>query len=433
MLDIQKQIPEIEANPSQQQDIRVGVGTAALLGAAESAFSTHDDRDIISMPEQSEWLGGYEKLVPKFSEQRDDLSRTSPITYVAGTRTPMGTVAGSKYSLVDHNGKERHRKQETLTEHQSLMGLSDFLEKVSSMPPESDGLAAKAESMLKDLTFIGERERKEAVAGIANGWRRHLNENSSAQLCAVWDMAEPGGAKSGRYLLDSILKEFTDQELTQWSDRLVTVPENLTADPSDVSVVVLDDWTISGQQLAEEVAIFSKEYPEYKDSIGIQLIASTEERLRDGLGVHIEDMQEGTVTDRRVPVNAYYLAHGVSRELAPASGAHITGAHCSVDYDFEEEIADMAELYDMDMPPATNIFRPYRQKGVILDQMNRLLQEPAPDAIAQARARNEKFVMKVNQDLDGNPIDKRAQGIVNLIIKDPIPKRDPTTDPDYYL
>lgn len=391
-------------NPPVEEDVALkhqnGVGRVALLGLSpESPEGRH------------EGTGEYVKDAPVFLMQCEDPTRTNAIPYITGARQAFGTVTWTGSSLT----KGYARK--SLTEHESLIGLSSFLQEAVKIPNDNDNLGEKAQSMLENLSFIGERERLEAAQGIASSWRSYLQDNPKAQLCPVVDMAEPGRPKSGPYLLDTILKNFTDDELLQWNNRLVTAPQNLTAEPEDVHVVILDDWTISGQQLAEEAALFGKEYPQYKDCIGIQLVIATEERLSGGLEIHVEDTEIGTVSDQQIPVSAYYLAHSASEAAAPVSRAHITGAHCSVDYDFENEIAAMAERLDIDMPPATNIARPYREEGIVLNQAERLHQDPVPDAPA-------KTYIVGSVDLNEGSV---------IISIDPKPVKKQIVDPEDFL
>jgi len=159
---------------------------------------------------------------------------------------------------------------------------------------------------------------------------------------------------------------------------------------------MLDDWTISGSQLKSASASVISDYPKYKDRIEIQLIAATEERIQEGLEVYSKDDQ-WIYNATSVPVNAYFAANAAPREYAPRSGAHITGAHCAVDFDFNNDVAEMARNLNINMPPATNIVRPYRWKSVQLIQHKRLRgiehKEPIP--------RQERINIDTQQDALG--------------------------------
>jgi len=301
--------------------------------------------------------GEFVKHAPKFSEQVADTSRTNLVTYVPD-REALGT-------------RTEHRETRTLTEHDSLVALQDFLKKTAETESNTGIHAERALSMLENMTFIGKQEYDEATKGIADIWSRRLRENPNLQLCAITGKITEGMVKSDAYLLDNILKNFSDEQLDEFSGRLVLAPEDLTAAPEDVSIVMLDDWTISGSQLKSASARVMSEYPKYKDRVEIQLITATEERIQKGLEVYSIDNQWSHI-DTNVPVNAYFAANAAPRKYASYSGAHITGAHCAVDYDFNNELEGMAKVMKTTMPPLTNIVRPYRKKGVNLDQSERL-------------------------------------------------------------
>lgn len=337
--------------------------TPVVIGALITGEVVDSEADI----HEVRLVGEYVKEAPYFSNQCSDTTRTNPITYITHARNALSTAT-------EHTALEGRKA--TMTEHDSITALNDFLKRASS-ELRDPGLRHKAQSMLGNLTFIGEKEYREAVAGIADTWRTYLDHDLQTQLCPLVGLAEPTAVKSGKYLLDSILKEFSDEELQKWDNRLVTSPQNLSADPKDVNIVLLDDWTISGQQLAEEAAILHKEYPRYSDCMSIQLITATGERLDCGFEVYVNDEQQSCTSALKMPISAYYRAHTA---LEAESGAYTTGAHCATDIDFNDDIAEMATQLAVDMPPATNISRPYRQKDVKLEQTSRLNQEPIIDA-----------------------------------------------------
>lgn len=58
-----------------------------------------------------------------------------------------------------------------MTEHKGLVQLHSFLHNVASDHPNAN-VAEQAQSMLDNLTFIGEKEYDEATAYIADVWRK---------------------------------------------------------------------------------------------------------------------------------------------------------------------------------------------------------------------------------------------------------------------
>src|SRR5579863_5658365 len=207
------------------------------------------------------------------------------------------------------------------------------------------GLDETARSMHDNLTFIGAKEYVEAAASFAANWRQKLTEDPKVQLCIPLDLIDGGlEMKSNVYLLDAVLQNFTDTELAQWRGRLVTRLDAITASPKDVNVILIDDWIISGKQMAQAAFRLSKTHPEYLDRTEIQLITATEARLEDGVGFMAYNPSREFEAEREyrsVPVSAYYRTHiGSTPDMW--TEAHETGAHCSSDYGFNIDVSTMA-------------------------------------------------------------------------------------------
>ncbi|MCA9331255.1 hypothetical protein KC957_04330, partial [Candidatus Saccharibacteria bacterium] len=237
-----------------------------------------------------------------------------------------------------------------------------FLAEVADQVPDR---ASRARDMLENITYIGEKERTEAMAGIAEYWKSWLAENPDRQICALASISRNSGTnKSDRYLLDGILSNFSDEELAQIGDRLVTGLSDLTGAPEDVKVVLLDDWTISGSQMETALGTVAHEAGQYVDSIELQLVTSTEERIRSGKTVSRQGRQHV------IPIRSYFLSHRAAVETDYGYKGHTayeTGSHSSVDFDFQDMISAMKYGLDQKtgavtiMPPTTNIRRIYKK------------------------------------------------------------------------
>lgn len=369
----QTAVAPIEQTPQTfKQKIKKIIGMISLLGSNPDGTVTQDVND----EPKAEVVPAYDTTIaierfkdhdfvreaPVFTEQLKDKSRKNPIEYVYGARWALGTRTEGKKSM-------------TLTEYESINALDAFLLRVIKKPTAYIGSKDSAESMHNNLTFIGKQEYDEATAGIAAYWKSLLNSNPSVQLLPVVGVSSSDMVKSDAYLLDNILKNFSDDEINEYKGRLVADPEALTADPNNVRVFMLDDWTISGSQIMSASAKFGRRNPQYKDCMEILLIAAPQDRLNEGIEIYVPGENEWDESKRKtVPVKAYFKAHKASKMIADESGAHVTGAHCAVDYDFNNDIEKMALEIGEEMPPATNIVRPYRKKGVRLTQVNRLKQ-----------------------------------------------------------
>jgi hypothetical protein len=303
---------------------------------------------------------GYVKKAPRFADQVRDSSRTNTFRYA---RTPSSED-------VDEASPDTFVE---LTEHDGLVGLRRFLKEYIKAPVDKSrhGLTKRkqtARSMLQSLTFIGAKEYAEAAEGIGEYWKAYLNEDPRRQICIPPSISrQEGRRKSDMYLAENILDSFSDDELERYSGRIVTEFVDIIAEPENVKVILLDDWTISGSQMrgAFSGITSSKGLRPYATSVEVNLIVATTGRIEKGLTV------KGWDASPSIPVSSYYLAHESVVNTEYEQQAHITGTHSSVDYDFESVIRDMIqdrepgggfkkpERQRLKMPPLTNIVRTY--------------------------------------------------------------------------
>ena len=324
-------------------------------------------------PEEVYWRlesEGVVKVAPRLDEQLAGKAedRSNVITCIAGMNKSLGT---------DTSNDRYRRYRADLTESEVLRQLDTFLAGIIDLGDLDVSLAADAWYMRENLTFIGEKEYKEAAAGIAASWMASLEADDDLQIYAVaGEIAKLKKAtyknqiKSDEYLLDNILANFTEEDWEKYGDRIIVDRDDIAKMPKEnLRVVLLDDWTISGLQICRVYNSLSGQYPELKDSIEVQLIVTSEERIKHGLAASWLRNSES------IPVKAYFLAHD---SIEAEHGAHITGYHSAVDFDFEVTIKNMvgaarellgADGKDIHMPPGTNIVRPYRKDGVTRDSL----------------------------------------------------------------
>ena len=309
-------------------------------------------------------LDHFVKEAPRLTDQLRDESRTNRIMYIKGS---------SEGLLTDAHSDDYRDSRETITEVEALRELDDFLALVQQELPD---YAGEAKLMQENLTYIGEKEYKEAAAAIASYWKMSLDENPDLQILAlVGEVAKKqqkrhrgGGAmtdlpiKSDEYLLENILENFTEEELIHYGGRLLVDAGDITAQPDNTRVVLLDDWTISGSQLFDAYSSFTEDNPGLENAMEVQLITAHEKTILEGFDLD----GEGKDT---IPLRAYYKAHHSDYSWQGSHHVHITGSHSAVDFDFEDEIQIMAEELNakgvsVAMPATTNIVRPYRYDGM---------------------------------------------------------------------
>ena len=253
---------------------------------------------------------GAVKVAPRLDEQLAGKAedRSNIITY-----TPRTCCIPQTFTLDDLYRGDRAE----LTEYETLCQLDGFFAYVESL---NGKYANEAKSMRENLTFIGEKEYKEAAAGIAASWKAALEANTDLQICVIAGEIKinKNQIKSDEYLLDNILANFTEEDWEKYGDRIIVDRDDIANMPKEnLRVVLLDDWTISGSQLRDVYHSLVDQYPEIEDQIEMQLIVANEQRIKYGLSVD-ELMGDG----KKIPVRAYFSAHD---SKTAKNGAYITG------------------------------------------------------------------------------------------------------------
>jgi hypothetical protein len=319
---------------------------------------------------------GFVRLAPHLSEQINDETRGNIIT--GGSTYRDGTVQelSTPYQEV------------ALSEKDSLAHLAQFLKTVEDSR-EIVGVenAEIARSMSENLAFIGDKEFEEASSGIAQYWKEQLQRRDNLQLLVCVGgqhgglMSDGRSQKSDGYLLDTILAHFSDDELERFTGRIIFNHTDISAG-STAKAVLLDDWTISGTQLRQahsNLSYFDDEVSEYE----VCLVAASGASIRHGL-----DVYKGNI-----PIRAYFKVNDPTNQAAmekvlETNGAYpgyITGAHSSVDFNFDQSIARMVseaakqseagvDVPDIltTMPAATQVTRKYYERTNVQPNVERL-------------------------------------------------------------
>ncbi len=332
-------IGDVEKQQTELQAVAELVGDLALFEALGEMVNR--DREVVQRRSdefksmRAETAGykmearGYAFEAPRLKNQVQDESRSTEFTF---NRMPMG---------VDPD----IWPQEQMTEHEGLYELDSFLteyQERNSHPWSNTEGAKKAKSLQENLTFIGQNEFEEAARGIASNWKQYLQQDPDRKICVLTAISDsekyPGIRKSDEFLRDQILQNFSDEELEAFSGRIVDTLDDIQNDkPEDVRLILLDDWTISGQQMrrAYQDLKYDPYFIPYKDSLEVQLITASEDRIQNGLQIDPEDPDEGAIK-----VSCYFKSHHVA-DAATETKSYTTGLHSSVNYGFEDILEDL--------------------------------------------------------------------------------------------
>jgi uncharacterized protein (UPF0147 family) len=281
------------------------------------------------------------------------------------------------------------------TEGAALRQTKDLLQVAMTNPDIPRNIARRAEDIYKNLTFIGEKELTEATHAIAMQWKSYLSNNPDLSLFIVTnksfetedlefedngvhddDIGHISDNKSDEYILDSVLSNFSNEELREYKDRLLFSDSELNGrDPHKVKTIILDDWIMSGQQMRDTLdRVFERTTPA---DLEINLVVSSEDRLANGFKTN----QQADP----IPIKARFMARSADHPYASEfGGAYLTAAHSTGDYPFEGSMQDIIEAVNktvshreqrLYMPPLTNIIRPYYSPDYYprnIERLNRL-------------------------------------------------------------
>ena len=260
------------------------------FGDSASDYSDSSEQKSDSIADKMEKQHAV-KDAPMFVDQVRDVTRTTPFVYFDR----------------DPDSKEEFEKE--ATEHEGLQELDAFLA-TSLETGETDLMRAKAREIKDTLTFMGHEEYEEATKGLAEYWKSLLESEDTDQLCILTGLAaeKPGEIKSDDYLFESILQQFSDDELSCYRGKLVNSLEQVVSEKS--KVVLLDDWIVTGQQMSMTSKKLLDQHPDLATKLEIHCITTSDRYIDEGLKV-----DESLATT--IPVRAYYKA--------PTS--RIAGAH----------------------------------------------------------------------------------------------------------
>jgi hypothetical protein len=337
--------------------VRMAAGWVALRlqrgGANESVdYSLDvDEQAVVDTLERQHFV----REAPRFTSLVGDTTRTNYFTsYVDTHSTRQREYDGTM---------DRDAPKRTLTEHEGLAETYGFLTQAAELPhtegtsPELEAASSKARTILQELHFIGERELDEATKGIAALWKSKLLADPSQKLCVPDVIGDTETmSKSGGYLFQRVLSQFSDEERSMFGPRILTDLKQLRGKPEKTTVILLDDWSISSTQLSTGFGdiISDRRSTKWSGQVEVHLVAASTTQL-----------DNAKVQGRPVPTFAYYKCEQdkSNHEGSPV----ITGIHSSVDFGFEKQIEDITKALNERpdhtktmMPPMTNIVRPYR-------------------------------------------------------------------------
>jgi hypothetical protein len=317
------------------------------------------DAQVVRRFEQQGWVAE----APHLADQMTETDRNNSFRYISSSvwEAGMSDVATGE-----------------MTEHEGLVALDTFLaESVEKLAKRDNGenLASRAASLRRDLNFMGEKEFGTGVRWLKSLWKSYLDADANLQLCIPAAASlYAKGTKSDKYLIEQILAQFSDEERKLYEGRIITNVQDIKRPPEHTKIIVADDYVISGEQMTAGLAdrsagvtslvpFFLNNFEGYRESVEVNLLAVTPERLKDGLKVLFGGQGGSEVT---IPIKACYRARTTERKsVGDRHLIPLTSVHSSADYGFGLLIRDMVAKrkwggeHNLKMPALTNIVRDY--------------------------------------------------------------------------
>jgi hypothetical protein len=324
-------------------------------GTGGAAPNTSKER-LFASPESKERAVSQMPKIPAVAEQLQDGARDTILTYT----------------------DETHPEASTIDERAALTQLDDFLDNYIQNGSD-ERLLNEAESLRGSLNFMGEKELSSASAATAKDWQEYLDGDENRQILVIAGASDaaPETAKSDAYVFERILEHMDADEKTleKYQGRLITDRDQLTGNADAARVVILDDWSISGEQLGKSYAAFVAEDPSspYKQQLEVNLLVADPEMIKDGFFPRQYD--ESVKPDQILPVQAHFAAKPRLKPVTPGDhviAMHISGTHSVTDFGFSNTIESMAnELRGPDgdkpveTPAVINLAKTYSKETLV--------------------------------------------------------------------
>lgn len=304
---------------------------------------------------------GFAEEAPRLKEQLLDDNRTTLFTY---------------NNLPPHMEPTEESPDKQKTEIEGLRELDRFLRLF--LAPRGKGQdkehpfpedAEQAQSLLDNLSFIGEKELTEASYGLGALWKQYLDKDPKHVICLLTSISNskkyPDQEKSDIYLRNRILETFTPEELEKYEARIVdNLDYVMDKSSTNVRVILLDDWAISGRQLSRvyHEIIEDDHYRKFWNSIEINLIAASGKRIEEGLEDPLSHPSIKPPT-----IRAYFKSHDAPVAHKENKG-HVSGLHSTTNFDFGDTIEGIVKQFRRmgirhELPALASIVSPYKKRG----------------------------------------------------------------------
>lgn len=249
-------------------------------------------------------------------------------------------TAEERESMFSHGSKSV-----TITEKEAIEDYFNFLghvkeEAQSDTSEEGQHVLGRAERFAEQFRYLSVEDRREAMTGLLARQIDYLRTNPAARVSFV--VFNNRWGKSEGLLAHEAMANLAENG-PDVADR-VSLSEAYQEQSAEAPVknVLLDDWSVSGHQIANNLANLLRSrrgIPHNEDlNVEVNLLIARQDQIDDGFAL-LDDAELQYGVQMPVPVVAYFSVP----EFPHYEGPMPSGAHSSVDYGFESSIADMRD------------------------------------------------------------------------------------------
>ena len=305
------------------------------------------------------WNGeGYVERPPTLAAQ---------LAEIKANPNARGNILMSKPKAIvgSHEGLTLRTKH-TYTEREALDNYDNYLTEATAAL-ESDP-SDSGKPYLQDLhrlrektTFLGQEEYDKAIKGIPAMWAEYLKQSPDHTL-NIFNVEQSGSIKTKSYsvVTEAAISAFlANEDNAEIADRLHVKPDEWVDGPH-ARLVIMDDWVIRGTTIKMQ----SREATKAANGVGLPGLADKiEAHVLLSRAEHDTEIVQNTEYGQIKAVRAYYETEGAEFDY----NEPITGAHSSVDFNFDLEFNAIDRYlqkngHALERPLLTDLQRPYQMR-----------------------------------------------------------------------
>lgn len=295
--------------------------------------------------------------------------RMQPLSERLGNENFMHEV-----TVQNNDGLHNVGRPYTISEEELITDYFDFLNSVKAVADndstEQGGkMLELAERFAHETTYMSVEDTRTAIRGLASSQIDYLTAEDDRHLLFYLPMRSAHRSQ-GKLVEDMMSYMRTsapelDERIAVFGGSEHDTDTSLAGlDATKTKVVLLDDWSVTGSQLSNEIG-HVQQYLQVnglgflKNDLEVNLLLSRADQIHDNFA-QLEDVEETFGLSDRIPVRTYFTSRAVGVHAGPTP----SGGHSTVDYGFKSRIEEMFQYvskqtndHDLQLPHMACVVR----------------------------------------------------------------------------